>query len=40
MVDTHHSGKKDNEVPHINDNSTPLSIFLLYFMEIITMLVL
>jgi hypothetical protein len=38
-MDTHHSGKKDNVVPHINDSSTPLSIFLLYFMEIIALLV-
>jgi len=32
-------GKKDNEVPHINDGSRPLGIFLLYFAEIITLLV-
>jgi len=32
-------GKKDNEVPHINDGSSPLSAFLLYFAEIITLLV-
>ena len=32
-------GKKDNEVSHINDGSSPLSVFLLYFAEIITLLV-
>jgi hypothetical protein len=32
-------GKKDNEASHINDRFTPLSVFLLYFVEIITMLV-
>ena len=32
-------GKKDNEASHINDSSSPLSIFLLYFAEIITLLV-
>jgi hypothetical protein len=26
-------------VPHINDSSSPLSVFLLYFAEIITLLV-
>ena len=31
-------GKKDNEVSHINDGASPLSIFLLYFAEIITLL--
>jgi len=31
--------KKDNEASHINDSSSPLSIFLLYFAEIITLLV-
>ena len=31
-------GKKDNEVSHINDGSSPLGIFLLYFAEIITLL--
>ena len=31
--------KKDNEAPHINDGSSPLSVFLLYFVEIITLLV-
>jgi len=30
---------KDNEASHINDSSSPLSIFLLYFAEIITLLV-
>jgi hypothetical protein len=29
-------GKKDNEASHINDCSSPLSIFLLYLAEIIT----
>ena len=32
-------GKEDNEVSHINDGSSPLSAFLLYFSEIITPLV-
>jgi len=32
-------GKKDNEVSHINDSSSPLSVFFLYFAEIITLLV-
>jgi len=32
-------GKKDNEVSHINDGSSPLSVFLLYFAETITLLV-
>ena len=32
-------GKTDNEASHINDGSSPLSVFLLYFAEIITMLV-
>jgi len=31
--------KKDNEASHINDDSNPLSIFLLYFVEVITLLV-
>ena len=31
-------GKRDNEALHINDASSPLSIFLLYFAEIITVL--
>ena len=31
-------GKKDNEASHINDGSSPLSVFLLYFAEIITLL--
>jgi len=30
---------KDNEASHINDGSSPLSVFLLYFAEIITLLV-
>ena len=34
-----HRGKKDNEASHINDGSSPLSVFLLYFVEIITILV-
>ena len=29
-------GKKDNEASHINDDFSPLSVFLLYFAEIIT----
>ena len=33
-------GKNDNEASHINDGSSPLSVFLLYFAEIITLLVL
>ena len=32
-------GKKDNETSHINDGSSPLVVFLLYFAEIITLLV-
>ena len=32
-------GKKDNEASHINDGSNPLSVFLLYFAEIIALLV-
>ena len=32
-------GKKDNEMSNINDRSNPLSIFLLYFAGIITLLV-
>ena len=31
-------GKKGNEASHINDSSSPLSVFLLYFAEIITLL--
>ena len=31
-------GKRDSKVPHINDGSSPLSVFLLYFVEIITLL--
>jgi len=31
--------KKDNEASHINDSSSPLGIFLLYFAELITLLV-
>jgi hypothetical protein len=30
--------KKDNEASHINDGSSPLSVFLLHFPEIITLL--
>jgi len=33
-------GKKDNEASNKNDDSSPLSVFLLYFSEIITLLVL
>ena len=32
-------GKKDNEASHINDGSSPLTVFLLHFAEIITLLV-
>jgi hypothetical protein len=32
-------GKKDNEASHINDGSNPLSVFLLYFAEVIALLV-
>jgi len=32
-------GKKDNEASHINGGSSPLRVFLLYFAEIITLLV-
>jgi hypothetical protein len=32
-------GKKHNDVSHINDGSIPLSVFLLYFAEIIALLV-
>jgi len=32
-------GKKDNEASHINVGSSPLSVFLLYFAEIISLLV-
>src|SRR5215510_12939908 len=32
-------GKKGNETSHINDGSSPISVFLLYFAEIITLLV-
>ena len=31
--------KRNSEAPHINDSSSPLSVFLLYFAEIITLLV-
>ena len=31
--------RNDNEASHVNDGSSPLSIFLLYFAEIITLLV-
>jgi len=33
-------GKKDNEASHINDDSSPLNVFLSYFAEINTLLVL
>jgi hypothetical protein len=32
-------GKKDSEAPHVNDSFSPLSVFLLYFAVIITLLV-
>ena len=32
-------GNRNTEAPHINDSSSPLSVFLLYFAEIITLLV-
>jgi hypothetical protein len=32
-------GKRNSEAPHINYSSSPLSVFLLYFAEIITLLV-
>jgi len=32
-------GKRNTEALHINDSSSPLSVFLLYFAEIITLLV-
>ena len=32
-------GRKDVEAPHITEDSTPLSVFLLYFAEIISLLV-
>jgi hypothetical protein len=32
-------GKKDNEASHINDEYSPLRIFLLYFAEMTTLLV-
>jgi len=32
-------GKKDNEASHINDDSSPLNVFLLYFAEIISLLI-
>jgi len=33
------TGGKESEAPHLNDNSSPPSVFLLYFAEIITLLV-
>ena len=33
------TGKKDNDASHVNDGSSPLNVFLLYFAEIITLLV-
>ena len=39
VAHTYTGGKKDNEASHINDGSSPLSVFLLYFAEIITLLV-
>ena len=32
-------GKNNSEAPHINDRPTPLSIFVLYFTEVVTLLV-
>jgi len=32
-------GKRNSEAPHLNNSSSPLSAFLLYFAEIITLLV-
>ena len=32
-------GKNDSQAPPINDSSTPLSAFMLYFTEIVTLLV-
>jgi hypothetical protein len=32
-------GKRNTEAPHINDSSSPLSVLVLYFAEIITLLV-
>jgi len=32
-------GKRNSEAPHLNESSRPLSVFLLYFAEIITLLV-
>jgi len=32
-------GKRNSEAPHLNNSSRPLSVFLLYFAEIITLLV-
>jgi hypothetical protein len=34
------AGEKGDEAPYINDGSSPISIFLLHFAEIITLLVL
>jgi len=31
--------KSNSEAPHLNDSSSPLSVFLLYFAEILTLLV-
>ena len=31
-------GKRNSEAPHLNDTSSPLRVFLLYFAEIITLL--
>ena len=30
-------GKRNSEVPHLNDSSSPLSVFLLYFASTITL---
>jgi len=32
-------GKRNSEAPHLNDSSRPLRVFLLYFAEIIKLLV-
>jgi len=32
-------GKENSEAPHLDDSSSPLSVYLMYFAEIITLLV-
>jgi len=32
-------GKRNSEAPHINDSSSPLNVFLLYFAEIVMLVV-